>query len=194
MLKTLLLKLRSIIVKDDGNKKVLIKESTINNLKLIKIEDLSDEENKLILEAHKRILKISKELNNSNEVMIIVDLLNMNMSKPIFGTEDETYFNNSLVKDDEGWYVLCHNHPKCGDFSFEDVNVFLKYAQIKVITIITNNGKTKYLYKTDKYSVKQLSLSVKRIKFKTFKTVDDKNEFMEIFYKNLYYISVRRRK
>ncbi len=75
MLRALILKLRSIIVKDDGNKKVLIKESTINNLKLIKIEDLSDDENKLILEAHRRILRTSKEQNNSNEVAVVVNEL-----------------------------------------------------------------------------------------------------------------------
>lgn len=75
MLRALILKLGSIIVKDDGNKKVLIKESTINNLKLIKIEDLSDDENKLILEAHRRILRTSKEQNNSNEVAVVVNEL-----------------------------------------------------------------------------------------------------------------------
>ena len=150
MLRTLLLKLRSIIVKDDGNKKVLIKESTINNLKLIKIEDLSDEENKLILEAHRRILRTSKELNDSNEVAVVVNITNKLILDPIIGKEDETVFSDDLIDNEFCEYALCHNHSKGGDFSFEDINTFLGYSNIKLMTIVTNNGRIMYLYKGKK--------------------------------------------
>ena len=194
MLKTLLLKLRSIIVKDDGNKKVLIKESTINNLKLIKIEDLSDEENKLILEAHRRILRTSKEQNDSNEVAVVVNITNKLILDPIIGKEDETVFSDDLIDNEFCEYALCHNHPKGGDFSFEDINTFLGYSNIKLMTIVTNNGRIMYLYKGKKYTVKPLSKVIGKLKFKTFKSISDKKYIVDIFDKNIYYMGIKRRR
>lgn len=183
MLRALFLKLRSIVVKDDGNKKILIKESTINNLKLIKIEDFCDEENKLILESHKLILRTSKDNNNSNEVMVIVDLINGTISKPVFGTEDETYFGDQLIPNINGKYALCHNHPKCGDFSFEDINTFLSADQIKIMTIITNLGKTKYLYKYKEVNIKPIESILKKLRISLIIQPKAKQEFIDIFIK-----------
>ena len=61
------------------------------------------------------------------------------------------------------------------------------------MTIVTNNGRIMYLYKGKKYNVKPLSKAIGKLKYKTFKSILDKKYIIYIFYKNIYYMDIKRR-
>ena len=180
-------------IKNCINDKIFIKDSIIKCLKLVKIETLSGENQMAIHLAHKEILKLSKEKNNSDEVVIIVDLFENKFLTPEFGNSTFTniiHLENAIALD-KGDYqrcALCHNHPGCGNFSLNDIREFIICDSIKVITIVTNNGKVMYLVKDKKY------VGSKAIEFmKNCIQHGNEEKVVEIFFNNLYHLGIRRR-
>lgn len=49
--------------------------------------------------------------------------------------------------------MICHNHPGLTSFSANDINVFFIYKSIKIMSIVTNQGKVKYISKLDNFSI-----------------------------------------
>ena len=45
--------------------------------------------------------------------------------------------------------VVIHNHPSLSKVSLQDVWLFIKYAAVKMIVVITNLGAIDYIVKTD---------------------------------------------
>lgn len=48
--------------------------------------------------------------------------------------------------------LVIHNHPSLSKVSLQDVWLFLKYAAVKMIVVVTNLGAIDYIVKTDKYN------------------------------------------
>ena len=57
------------------NKPITITDIAIQKVRKTKIFGFVEDENRYIQEAHKRLLQISKEENNSEEVAVVIDII-----------------------------------------------------------------------------------------------------------------------
>lgn len=110
------------------------------------------EEAEKIREMNRSILRFSKECNDSNEVAMILDSIG-NAAGPVFGDQ-----HSVNIEGDSDMYhllrtsplrslVISHNHPGLSYFSYDDLGIFVQYPSIKLMMVVTNQGKCWYLRK-----------------------------------------------
>jgi len=129
-----------------------ISDETIDKVRCVSIDEFDDEELLLIQQLHKRLLKHSKEKNDSNEVGILVDLIDWSdiliegdensislKSSPDAKMKMETAPKNSLL--------FLHNHPRNTCFSEIDLSSFLTADPIYLMAVVGNNGRQYFLIK-----------------------------------------------
>lgn len=150
-------KRKNILNQHKKGDKVYITDQAIDKVKAIGPSNSSLEEKSLMQEMNKKILAISKELNDSNEVAMA--LFNNLISKEVLGD-----YNHVKVLSDPDMYhiikgqdiplrsvVLSHNHPGLSYFSADDVKIFVDNPTIKTLEVVTNTGKTWYISKKENY-------------------------------------------
>lgn len=115
--------------------------------------------------VRRELLRVARDKNQSKEVASMIDLENLVSSGYVLGTGQEV----NILADAQAFHMLAtgheyslelaHNHPGLSYFSLNDIAVFLQYPAIKTMTVITNQGTTWYINKTDSFSrTKALSL------------------------------------
>lgn len=138
---------------------MIITQETIAKVKKVSTALFDDEEAEKIMLLHKELLLISMENNNSDEVGMLVNL--MDWSKiVIYGIENGI----SLRKVPQAMNLVCtapknsllflHNHPRNSVFSRTDLESFLATDSILTLTVVCNNGVQYFLTKMarfDKY-------------------------------------------
>lgn len=141
------------------NHKVLITDEAIEKVPRIKYKNISESEYSIIQELAKRVLLISKNENNSNEIAITYSM-NSAEDKYIgvaFGYEhgvdpiSNTTAYHLVTTAKECIVIVLHNHPSLSDFSLSDVQFLLNYASVKMMVVVTNLGSISYLVKGEKY-------------------------------------------
>lgn len=143
-----------------GNK-VFITDQSIEKVRMLNILD-HPEANIALWQFHKELLKESQKYNNSDEIAAIMRIGLCNRTHFIYGTQTSVF----LEADADAFHllrtspinslVILHNHPGLSYFSLNDVNEFLSYSAIAVITIVTNQGQIWYLKKTKKFDFEKL--------------------------------------
>ena len=144
-------------------KKVLITETAIDKVPLIKYKEIDPTEYKKLQFLTKLLLRYAKDNNDSNEVSILYkmgdnELLDENYGIS-FGDEHGVVINKNskagylLYKSKECILVCLHNHPSGSILSLYDINVLITNQNLKMITAVTNRGKISYLVKGKKYNV-----------------------------------------
>lgn len=136
-----------------------ITQVAIDNVKKINLNGFDKEEVQQIQMLHKELLRYSMKNNNSNEVGMLVSLIDWKYIV-ICGTENGI----SLGTVPQAKELVCtaprnsllflHNHPKNSIFSETDLESFLTADSILMATVVCNNGKQYFLAKTplfDKY-------------------------------------------
>ena len=115
--------------------------------------------------VRRELLRVARDKNQSKEVASLIDLENLVSSGYVLGTGQEVNILadaqafHMLATGHESSLELAHNHPGLSYFSLNDIAVFLQYPAIKTMTVITNQGTTWYINKTDSFSrTKALSL------------------------------------
>ena len=115
--------------------------------------------------VRRELLRVARDKNQSKEVASLIDLENLVSSGYVLGTGREVNILadaqafHMLATGHESSLELAHNHPGLSYFSLNDIAVFLQYPAIKTMTVITNQGTTWYINKTDSFSrTKALSL------------------------------------
>lgn len=145
------------------DKKVYITDVAISKVPCIKYHGFSEKMNEIMQELAKTVLLIAKDENDSNEVAVTCDL---GLDDPLeqfgiaLGTEHEvnimsdTYSNHLIVSQESIAVVVLHNHPSTQTFSLQDIQVFLSYPKIEVMTVISNQGTVHYLMREASYDYK----------------------------------------
>lgn len=171
--------------------KIFITDTAIEKVGYVPIPGLTDKVSLSIQEEHKAILSIAKNINNSNEVLSIVTT-DMTRKVRVLGTEytvdpstsPEAYGILSSSKPHEVAYL--HNHPSTNTFSLPDILTFIRYSQIGIISVVTNQGEVYILRKTKKYEYNK----VKDVFGRIFLLYKDKkishNEAVKLFLKECY--------
>lgn len=145
------------------NKKPIstITDATINRVKRVKINGLSEEQCDAIHENHKKLLSVSKDENGSNEAAFILTGDFKSSSNPYFGSDDVIVFPPSVF-DNKHDIFLMHNHPRNKSFSYMDIVEFLKNDRIKHFSIVKNNGEIEVLTKLETYDKMAVSKMLDR--------------------------------
>lgn len=124
---------------------------------------MPEQEYDIIQSLAKRVLELSRERNDSNEVAITYSydpdmiLAGEELVGVHFGNEhsvdplaDPQTFH-LIMKSQECAVVSLHNHPSLSLVSLMDIRFFLRYHSIKLLVIVTNLGNVSYLVKSRKY-------------------------------------------
>lgn len=129
----------------EGNK-VMITAQAIQKVKRISITGIKKTD-AFIQQTHKDLLNYSKKENDSNEVAVIVNLDANKKSEFIKGDqysvdlESHASVYHMLRTSEYHSLAILHNHPGLSYFSYDDLMEFIRRPQVKVMTIVTNQGK-----------------------------------------------------
>lgn len=136
--------------------KIFITDIAIDKVGIVEVDGFSEEQKILLQEAHQSVLKTAMQKNDSNEVLGIYTV-NFAESVQVLGTKDRVnpgenprafaLVNNSRERE----LLYIHNHPNTTNFSLADIMTFISYGQIKIMSVVTNQGEIYLLNKTQKY-------------------------------------------
>ncbi len=137
--------------------KIFITDTAISRIDRVKPSDFSDRQADEMQQMHKKLLKIAKDENDSNEVLIITD---SDFSSEVMAKGGEfkvspadNPFAVSIIAHAERQSLLyLHNHPSTNIFSIGDIDTFCCEKAIKAMSVVTNQGEVYVLNKTGKYS------------------------------------------
>lgn len=152
--------------------KVSITDIAIEKVPFIQYGELTDKQCKMIQALAKEVLSISREENDCNEVAITYKLVDDSIEEvPDFGyalgdrhsvdIASDVYSNHLLNSVSDVSLVILHNHPSPQTLSYDDLKTFILNYNIKMILVVTNQGKIHYIMKQAKYdflSARQLMI------------------------------------
>ena len=170
------------------NHKVMITNTAIKKVPFVKVSSLSDNICEELQKEHKKILEIAQEQNFSNEVLTI-GLINMTRKTRILGDEFSANPSNSpeahsiFATDDKNEIMFLHNHPSTNKFSLADIITFVRYAQIGLMSVVTNQGEVYILHKNLKYNY-QKAKNILNVVYQKYATKEiEHNEAVNMFLK-----------
>lgn len=178
----------------DGDK-VFITEQAIQKIRPIYLKDYTDENVNFSFQIRKELLEFAREKNNSDECACIIDLINNRKSNFITGDKIsvDIFANPDIYHlihtSSENTLELTHNHPGLSDFSANDINIFMKYRSIKSISIVTNQGKTLFLNKTNRFDLKKAGKAMNE----SLEKAESIDQAIENFLKKCYSFGVERK-
>ena len=156
-------RLNSLEMAKKRNNKIIISEEAIRKIPYIRYREIPEQEYDIIQSLARRVLMLSKEENDSNEVAITYSydsnmiLAGDELVGVHFGDEhsvdplaDSQTFH-LIMQSQECAVVSLHNHPSLSLVSLMDIQFFLRYHSIKLLVIVTNLGSISYLVKSRKY-------------------------------------------
>lgn len=148
--------------------KVFITDDAIKKVPFIKYREIPEEDYAIIHMLAKKVLQLSKENNNSNEVAITYSLDNeipADDDSEYFGIDYGDEHSADPLRDPYSCHLIygskscviisLHNHPSLSKISLPDVRFFLSYPSIRMLVVVTNLGNISYLVKSDKYQSSQ---------------------------------------
>lgn len=138
------------------DRKIMITDIAIDKVPFVDVPELAQTECEAIACAHKTLLRAAKEHNNSDEVLFVCTLDQM-CKALVMGDEHSVDIQKSpeacgiLMSARKKNVALLHNHPSTNKFSLSDIFVFLRYAQISTLSVVTNQGAVYILHKTSDF-------------------------------------------
>lgn len=142
--------------------KVNITSQAVDKVKNVRVTGYSDEQELYATKVRKELLKFAKEQNASNEVACLINLITLERTNFVKGDqgsvniEADAEVYHMLMNSEPNSLELAHNHPGLSFYSLNDLAVFLQFRAVKTISIVTNQGKTFILTKTNKYEYSEI--------------------------------------
>jgi hypothetical protein len=159
------------------NRPIKITDIAITKIPRIKFHGFTPDDNRFIQDQHKLLLTMAKEENDSNEVGMLVDIINWNtwiiMGN---GNEVETRDNPEAYKALKSYrknqLLFMHNHPSTGTFSGTDFKTFCNNNSLFIITVVGNDGNVRTLTKENNFNPENALLyynHLATVKYKNYK-------------------------
>lgn len=138
-----------------------ITDKVIEAVPKIAITGLKQDEEEFLTKLHKEVLRTVLKLNYVNncddmEAGILIDLCTMK-----YWIIDGGHKHVSIKNNDEAYGIyrvarkrqlmFIHNHPTSNTFSYRDLNSYLSAEQIKIMSVVGNNGIIYVLIKKESY-------------------------------------------
>ena len=160
-----LMELESLEMANKRNHKIMITDEAIEKVPFIKYREIPEEEYPIIQMLAKKVLQLSKEENDSNEVAITYSMDDADLGKDtseLFGVDFGDDHSADPMRDSYSYHLIrsskscvvvsLHNHPSLSKISLVDVRFFLENETIKLLTVVTNLGNIYYLVKGKEYN------------------------------------------
>lgn len=169
---------KRIVAQKSRGTKVKITDQAPSKVKVIEPEGYTKEIAIKSREVREQLLIHARDQNDSNECVGLINLVSGERSNWVDGSQDSVDVEGDaeayhlLISSPPRSLELTHNHPGQSYFSLNDLNVFMSWPSIKCMTIVTNQGKTWYLNKTENFDYKKLS-NIMRRHIKSGLTGDD---------------------
>lgn len=124
--------------------------------------------------AHKELLEIAMNQNNSYEVaMMFGDSMSNIGINPILGTISSVDLN--VPGRSKAKYVL-HNHPNNASFSNTDIAWLMNNDNVKLFSIVKNNGNVEIVYLPDDFDKSILIKEYNRLVKKSKKAIEQNKQ------------------
>ena len=146
-----------------------IKQSSIDSVLLKNIPNLDDDKLIILQESHRRVLKTSRDKNQSMEVALLLDENMNDIGDIVLGTAKDVDLNISGRS--KALYVI-HNHPNNESFSNVDLSWFMNNDNVKYFSIVKNNGEVELLHKSNEFDLEKFRIEYKRMVKKYQKDID----------------------
>lgn len=153
-----LMDLETLEMSNKRNHKVMITDEAIEKIPFIRYKEIPEEEYPIIQMLAKKVLQLSKDENESNEVAITYSMDNTEderEAEQCFGVDFGDDHSADPMRDSYSFHLICgskkcavislHNHPSLSKISLVDVRFFLEHPAIKLLTVVTNLGNIYYL-------------------------------------------------
>lgn len=160
-----LMDLETLEMSNKRNHKVMITDEAIEKVPFIRYKEIPEEEYPIIQMLTKKVLQLSKDENESNEVAITYSMDNTEderEAEQCFGVDFGDDHSADPMRDSYSFHLICeskkcavislHNHPSLSKISLVDVRFFLEHPAIKLLTVVTNLGNIYYLVKNNKFN------------------------------------------
>ena len=160
-----LMELESLEMANKRNHKIMITDEAIEKVPFIKYREIPEEEYPIIQMLAKKVLQLSKEENDSNEVAITYSMDDADFDKDaseLFGVDFGDDHSADPMRDSYSYHLIrssrtcvvvsLHNHPSLSKISLVDVRFFLENETVKLLTVVTNLGNIYYLVKGKEYN------------------------------------------
>lgn len=124
------------IINDSNSNYYTITDKAINSVPLVKVDGFTDEQNYLLQEAHKQLLRKAKTEKLGVEMSAVYD---MNM-KQIGKTRTEHNVGRVGIDNPSEPYIGIHNHGSDETFSISDIEGFIRRNNMRMLTVVGNKG------------------------------------------------------
>lgn len=161
-----LMELKSLEMGNKRDRKMMITDEAIDKVPFIKYKEIPEDEYPIIQMLAKKVLQLSKNENNSNEVAITYSMDEIKSNEHmenLFGVDFGDDHSANPLRDSYSYHLIhsskscvvvsLHNHPSLSKISLVDVRFFLENPTIKLLIAVTNLGNIYYLVKTQNYQV-----------------------------------------
>lgn len=135
------------IINDSNSNYYTITDKAINSVPLVKVDGFTDEQNYLLQEAHKQLLRKAKTEKLGVEMSAVYD---MNM-KQIGKTRTEHNVGRVGIDNPSEPYIGIHNHGSDETFSISDIEGFIRRNNMRMLTVVGNKGSLYIIQKSDNY-------------------------------------------
>lgn len=123
----------------------VITESAINRVPFMKLTRLTEKEAKKLQAIHKRLLEESRVHNQSNEVGYKMTP-DFKPKETKYGSDDKLIFSSVSISPKT---YVAHNHPRNNSYSINDLLFFYENEDVRLLTIVKNNGNIELLDKAN---------------------------------------------
>ncbi len=145
--------------------KIGITTQAISKVPLIEYPGVPKEQWCIIQELLKEVLRLSKDKNNSDEVCIVYNYLELTNLENIRDTYGVVFGDEHSVQPDGSTVsyhilnssidcvvIILHNHPSLSKISLQDIYYMLSFRSVKLMVAVTNLGSITFVVKGDDYN------------------------------------------
>ncbi|GHU41507.1 hypothetical protein FACS1894111_03900 [Clostridia bacterium] len=152
-----------MLASKNRNKKICITNTAIEKISKIQVNELTDEQNSKLCKLHKKLLRKSKEENDSNEVLIAWNLYT-GETAIVYGDRKSVIIDllidvdMAVLRSNAFDYEIAylHNHPSTSKFSYTDIYTFIDDNKLRLMSVVTNQGEVYIISKNEKYERKSV--------------------------------------
>lgn len=186
------------------NHKIEITNEAIKKVPFIHYREIPKEEYQIIYQLIKKVLQLSKDENNSNEVAITYsfDESKLAAGEEVVGVQFGDEHSVDLMADTLTYHLIMtskecavvsmHNHPSLSLISVTDIQFFLQYRSVCLLCVVTNLGSISYMVKSSRYDyVKAIHLLNETIlRHNAALTLKEYQDAARYFLKNCYKVGI----
>lgn len=142
------------------NRPIAITDRAISKVRCIQFQGFKAEHNKYIQEQHKLLLEIAKKYNESNEVGILINIIDWSAwliigNGNMVETKDNPDAYAVLKSSRKNTLLFMHNHPSTTTFSGTEFKTFCSNDSLYMITVVGNDGSVRALIKESSFDANE---------------------------------------